>query len=324
MKNSFFIIFLIGTMLLLTGCSKSHLSDPPEDGLSIATTFYPLYDATRMVTGNHAHVFSLIPPASASHGYRPTPRNVIDFSKADVFVTTGLEFEKLEEDILDNAEDGIFVINAAEGIELLDVGHDSDEEERGDERDDDHEAEPDEDEEDHPEYSGIDPHFWLSPENMKRIVTNVKEGLMEFDPENAELYEQNAKQSISQLEALDNEFRTELASCDKNVVLVSHNAFSYLSRDYGFETFSVSGVSPEIEPNPMQLKELVDKADEHGLKYVFYEDFSDPRVSNSIAREIGAETLKLNTLEGTKTEGDTYVSLMRENIANLKIAMECQ
>ena len=93
-------------------------------------------------------------------------------------------------------------------------------------------------------------------------------------------------------------------------MLVSHNAFSYLARDYGFEIVGLSGLSPEAEPTPQQIKALVDEAREHDLKYVFYEEFVDPRVSAAIASEVGAEVLELNPLEGTNDPEATYFSMM--------------
>lgn len=369
MKNSFMALFLVGAMLLLSGCVQpvqepvdSPQESPERDGLSIAVTFYPLQEAVRMVTGDSAEVFSVIPAFSEPHGYEPSPRQILAFNRADVFVTMGLEFENLEEDLISSAEN-LVVINAAEGIELIEgEEHDHDEEGHGDEDDGDHEEsegghgeeeddhgdesdeheeeedrhddEADENGEGHDEdeeeehgdedgRSGKDPHIWLSPENVKQMVENVKERLVEIDPENAALYGQNAQESINRLTELDGEFRTGLSSCSKDVVLVSHNAFSYLARDYGFEIVGLSGLSPEAEPTPQQIRALVDEAREHDLKYVFYEEFVDPRVSAAIAREVGAEVLELNPLEGTNDPEATYFSIMGKNLENLKTAMEC-
>ena len=329
MKSPLIAVFLIGAILVLSGCGKSIQEpvDRPEESLdqnrlSIAVTFYPLEEATRMVTGDSADVFSVIPAFSEPHGYAPSPREILDFNKADVFVTMGLEFENLEEDLISSAEN-VIVINAAEGIELIEgQERDPDEEEaRGeDEEHDDEEGENDDDGDGH---AGKDPHVWLSPENVRQMVENVKKRLVEIDPENAALYEQKANESIEELAKLDEEFRTGLASCGKDVILVSHNAFSYLARDYGFEIVSLSGLSPEAEPTPQQIKGLIDSAREHELKYVFYEAFVDPRVSTAIASEVGAEVLELNPIEGASDQDATYFSMMRKNLENLKIAMEC-
>ena len=119
MKNSFMALFIVGAMLLLSGCGQpvqepvdQPQESPERDGLSIAVTFYPLQEAVRMVTGDSAEVFSVIPAFSEPHGYEPSPQQILAFNKADVFVTMGLEFENLEEDLISSAE-SVIVINAA-------------------------------------------------------------------------------------------------------------------------------------------------------------------------------------------------------------------
>ena len=345
MKNSASVALLIG-LILLAGCGPEPgqpQESPDRTGLlSIAVTFYPLQEAVMMVTGDSAEVFSIVPPFSEPHGYEPSPQDILAFNKADVFVTMGFEFENLEQDLINSAEN-VIIINSAEGITLIDAEEYGREEEKHENEDDDnkeeehengdndgeeekHENEDDDNEEeehDEEQGHGKDPHFWLSPENVKQMVRNVKDGLVKADPQNAALYERNALQSIDRLSALDQEFRTGLASCAKDTVLVSHNAFSYLGRDYGFEVIGLSGLSPEAEPTPQQIKGLIDEAKERKLKYVFYETLVDPRVSSAIASEVGAQLLELNPLEGAKDGEVTYFSLMRKNLANLRTAMEC-
>ena len=321
MKNPASVALLIG-LILLAGCGPE--PGQPQESLdrtgllSIAVTFYPLQEAVMMITGDSAEVFSIVPPFSEPHGYEPSPQDILAFNKADVFVTMGFEFENLEQDLISSAEN-VIIINSAEGIALIDAEEYGREEEKHENEDDDNKEEENDEERGH----GKDPHFWLSPENVKQMVRNVKDGLVNADPQNAALYERNALQSINRLSALDQEFRTGLASCAKDTVLVSHNAFSYLGRDYGFEVIGLSGLSPEAEPTPQQMKELIDEAKERKLKYIFYETLVDPRVSSAIASEVGAQLLELNPLEGAKDGEVTYFSLMRKNLANLRTAMEC-
>ena len=129
---------------------------------------------------------------------------------------------------------------------------------------------------------------------------------------------------IEQLKLLDAEFKEGLAECRKRIVLVNHNAFAYLAMDYEFDVISISGLEPEAEPTPQQLAELVDRARENDIKYVFYEKLVDPKVARTIAKEVNAETLELNPLEGSSDPSDNYLSLMRQNLENLRKAMECQ
>ena len=155
------------------------------------------------------------------------------------------------------------------------------------------------------------------------MTNNIKNGLVAVDPENANFYLDNAAKLSVELDNLGQDFKKGLSQCSKNVVLVNHNAFSYLARDYGFELITIHGLEPEVEPTPGQLQELIDKAKEHKIKYVFYEELVDPRVAQTIANEVGAEVLELSPLEGGNPS-DTYVSLMHQNLDNLRIALECE
>lgn len=344
MKHYYALFAILGAVLL-TGCAQTTMTDD----FSVATTFYPVEQATRMVVGDSVDVFSIVPPGSEPHGFEATPQDILRLNRANAFVTLGIEFEAFEEELAAAAEPTVRVISAGQGIELLQYSDDHDHgeehhEEHADERaegehqedgeSDSHaeehgEGEHDEhmeegEHEEHGEHdhdhSGTDPHIWLSPINMQQMVLNVNQGLAEVDPANANLYQENAQASIAQLQALHEEFETALATCEKDVVLVNHNAFAYLARDYGFEVISISGLSPEVEPTPQQLTELIDEARYHDLKYLFYEELVDPRVANTIAEEVGAEVLELSPIGD---EGEDYFSLMRANLANLQIALEC-
>ena len=123
---------------------------------------------------------------------------------------------------------------------------------------------------------------------------------------------------------MDSEFRAALSSCAKDVVLVNHNAFAYLARDYGFRTITIHGLEPETEPTPQQLARLVAEARKHGIKYVFYEALVDPRIARTIAQEVGAEAMQLDPLEGSDDAAATYLSLMRINMDKLRVALECE
>ncbi len=185
----------------------------------------------------------------------------------------------------------------------------------------------DEHHEEHHEHShdmtGVDPHVWLSPRNAIQIAENIKDGLVSAREEYATIFEENAAAFIQELTLLDQEMQTALASCEQNTILVTHNAYQYLARDYGFNTISISGLSPESEPTPQQLVELVNKAEEYNIQYVFFEELVSPRVAQAIAQEIGAETLTINPVAGSQAD-EGYLAIMRDNLNKLVQALACQ
>ena len=111
-------------------------------------------------------------------------------------------------------------------------------------------------------------------------------------------------------------------------MVTSHAAFTYLARRYGLTQVPVLGIASESEPSPADLARLVRFARKAGVKYIFFETLVSPKLAETLAREVGAKTLILNPVEGlTKEEaaaGKDYVALMRENLANLRTALECR
>ena len=310
MKNTYLAILVLIGLLVLAGCSapqKTTQQPVQNEKISVAATFYPLYDLTKSIIGDKGTVYSIVPAGVEPHDYEPNPSEFTKLSNSEAFVIMGIEFAEFEED-LGNVNPNAKIISASTGISLLKA-----EEEEG------HEEEEAED-----EHTGEDPHIWLSPRNAQKMALNIMTGLIEGNPSNGEYYLQNGQKLIDDLKALDQEFKAGLASCDKDVILVNHNAFSYLARDYGFSTIEISGLEPETEPTPKQLAKLIEEAEEHDIKYVFYEELVDSRIARTIAEEVGAQTLELNPLEGTSDPSATYFSLMRKNLANLEVALECQ
>jgi zinc transport system substrate-binding protein len=212
-----------------------------------------------------------------------------------------------------------------ENDEHVDEHHDEEYVEiyHADEHEDEHLHDTHDDEHDHVNEQGTDPHVWLCPTNAQTIVNNVLAGLVAAHPEHAQEFQTNANVLLVELTNLDAAYSVGLASCEKNVIMVTHNAYSYLAADHGFEVISVSGISPESEPSPQDLANLVDEAEFHQLNYIFFEELVSPTVANIIAEEVGAQTLTLNPVAGSAADLG-YVAIMNDNLDKLKIGLECQ
>jgi zinc transport system substrate-binding protein len=178
------------------------------------------------------------------------------------------------------------------------------------------------------EYGGMDPHIWLDPVLAKQESQKIAEALTNTDPTNADYYTQNEKALEVRFDQLDSEYRSGLTNCSSKDIVTSHTAFAYLADRYGLNQIPISGLSPEKEPSPAQLAEIAKFARSHNVKYIFFESLISPRLSETIAREIGAQTLVLDPLEGISDEdlasGSDYFSVMRNNLKNLQTALQCK
>ena len=164
-----------------------------------------------------------------------------------------------------------------------------------------------------------DPHVWLDPRRFATIADRVATAI--GDSADATVLKRK-------LRALDAEYRRGLAHCRHRQLVTAHDAFGYLARRYRLQQVAISGITPESEPTPRQLERVVDRVGSSGATTVFFETLLSPRLAKTVARETGARTDVLNPLEGLTSDqerkGENYLSLMRENLAAIRGALECR
>lgn len=180
----------------------------------------------------------------------------------------------------------------------------------------------------HHHHGPYDPHYWLDFSQDTKVVDAIAQAYIQKDPANKDYYLANAENYKLKLVALDDSYKTGLASCkQKEFITGGHNAYTYLGNTYGIEFVSAYGVSPDSEPTPKAIKEIADIAQEHNIKYILVEELLSPRMAQAIADDANAEVLVFNPGHNLlKTEFDngvTFISLMEENLINLEKALEC-
>jgi zinc transport system substrate-binding protein len=172
-----------------------------------------------------------------------------------------------------------------------------------------------------------DPHVWLDPVLYRRMVDRVERALAGARPSDRSTFEKNATAFDAQLGALDDEYRSGLTGCARNVIVTSHAAFGYLGSRYGLVQKPIAGISPDAEPSAKRLADLVALVKREGVTTIFTEELVSPKVAETLANEAGVATAVLNPLEGlTKDEvaaGDDYVRVMQRNLRTLEAALGC-
>jgi zinc transport system substrate-binding protein len=164
-----------------------------------------------------------------------------------------------------------------------------------------------------------DPHVWLDPTRFARIVEQIGAALG-ADPA--------ARRLADRLRALDEEFRSGLADCDRRELVTAHDAFGYLAERYDLEPLPITGVSPEAEPNPGEVEAVADLVDDRGVTTIFVEPLLSPEIGETVARETGAKTASLDPLEGLSEDqlaaGEDYFSVMEANLEALRDGLGCR
>jgi zinc transport system substrate-binding protein len=277
----------------VTGCGA--LADTGS-GVEVATGFYPLQYVAERVAGDHAHVEVLTQPGGEPHDTALTVRETALVAEADVLVVAGGV-----QPAVDDA-----VVNAAEGGTIVDTSSPEFQTRNG------------------PAIRPDDPHFWLDPLLMADLGDEVADALTDTDPDHADAYRDNAAELRTDLQRLDQAYEEGLADCERSTVVVSHDAFGYLDR-YGLEFAPIAGLSPGAEPTPADLSRLQDLIRTEGVTTVFSERLVSPRLSQTLADDLGIRRAVLDPVEGLsdETQDEDYLSLMRANLAALQEANGC-
>lgn len=307
------IALIIGFMVLgilvyaFTNRSVPPIDDTSAGKIQVVASFYPLADFAKNIGGDLARVTNITPAGAEPHDYEPTPRDIIKVNSAQLLIYNGNGIdpwvEKIESDLKTK---GITVINMSNTLDLIKKITENNDGEGG----------------------AYDPHFWLDPVNVQKEADIIADTLIKIDKAREKEYNQNRDNFKKQLADLDTEYRNGLANCELRTIVTSHNAFEYLARRYNLETLYVLGLSTEEEPSAKTIADVSNLAKEKNIKYIFFETLVNPKLSETIANEIGAKTLVLNPIEGLTDEeiaaGKNYLSVMRENLTNLRTALRCQ
>ena len=299
------VLFLV--LALLTACQTTvQVEDKPQ----IMVSLFPQYDIIRQIAQDKVEVELFLPAGSEPHSYEPSASTLMKIVEADLFVYSSDELEPWVKRLVEgNASENLIVLDASNGITLLEADHG-------------HEGE-DEDEEE----LAFDPHYWLDPQNMIIMSESIRDALIEIDPENEAFYIENANSYIASLKELDSNWQDLFDRAQLNQIIYGgHFAFGYLSHRFGLEILSpYSGYAPDAEPSAQALADLMDVLAEKEINVIFYEELIDPRVARIIAEQAKVKIEVLHGAHNLNAEemqaGWTYVSIMEDNIEKLKEAL---
>ena len=294
--------FALVVMLALVVASWGGVAQPK---LKVVASFYIPYEFTKNVGGERVEVKNLVPAGAQPHDFEPSPADIRAIEDAQVFVYNGAGMESWVERVLSVVKDRekLIVVEMTKGLPLRKA-----------------------EDEDHEEFE-FDPHAWTDPILVKDMAKNIRDGLIAADSAGSSLYTENAKAFQAKLDALDAQIREGLRECRLREFIISHRFMDYFAARYDLTAHALSGLEP-AEPTPQRLAELIRLGKERGIKYIFAEEADALKALEVLARELGAQILILNTGHTLTTEeeraGKNYLTLMAENLKNLRIGLECR
>lgn len=288
-------IFPAGVVLLaFAGVGCGGTSDAVRPGqTTVVAAFYPLAWVAQQVGGARVHVTNLTPPGAEPHDVELTPKDVQEIRDADLVLYLGRGFQPSVEKAVDGKRSGRS-LDLLAGLTLRPGPGGGDGE-------------------------ALDPHVWLDPTRLAAMATAVGRVLRR----------PTAAAALSaRLHRLDVRMATGLATCRRRRIVTSHAAFGYLARRYHLEQVALEGLTPEAEPRPKDLARLIHAVERSHATTVFFEPLVSSRIADTIARDAGVKTARLDPLEGLTSheaaEGEDYVSIMDENLRVLREALGCR
>lgn len=271
------------------------------DKLKVVTSFYAMYDFAEKIGGDKVSVINMVPAGIEPHDWEPAASDITNLEKAQVFIYNGAGMEHWVDTVLDSLSNKELVITEASSGITLQKGHSEEE-------------------------GTYDPHVWLNPENAKSEMNNIKEAFIKADPNNEAYYSENYETYAAKLDALDKKYKETLTALENKDIIVAHEAFGYLCNAYGLNQVGIEGLSPDSEPDPSKMEEIIQFAKDNKVKVIFFEELVSPKVAETIAKEVGVRTDVLNPLEGLSEDdikaGGDYFSVMETNLTSLAEALK--
>lgn len=303
---TFFLVIFVVIFFAVNNVSKNENIN--SEKIKVVATLFPQYDFVQQIAKDKVDVTLLLPPGTEAHTYDPSPKDIININESDLFVYTGDYMEPWAKNIAASIKASVDVLDVTKNIELEKENHN--EEETHDE----HQHE-------------YDPHVWLDISNAKIMVDNILEELIKVDSENKEYYIQNAKEYKEKLDKLDSDFEYVIKTAKRNLICFGDKfSYMYFIHAYNLDYISVyDSCLAEAEPSISKLLEIQKEIEKEGLPVIFYESLSEGKIAKQIANDMKVKALVFSSVHTVSSEdiqnGATYISVMEQNLANLKAAL---
>ena len=264
--------------------------------LKVITTFTIIQDIAQNIAGDAATVESITKPGAEIHDYQPTPRDIVKTQSAQLVLWNGMNLERWFTGFFENVKNVPAVV-VTEGITPLPIREGA--------------------------YNGNpNPHAWMSPSNALIYIENIRKGLVQADPANAETYNRNAKAYAEKIKALDAPLRERLARipAQQRWLVTSEGAFSYLAKDYQFNEVYLWPINADEQGSPQQVRRVIDTVREKAIPVVFSESTISDKPAKQVSKETGAKyggVLYVDSLSTEKGPVPTYIDLLQVTVETI-------
>jgi zinc transport system substrate-binding protein len=323
--KKYFVHILALFAVLAISCEKQAEKKQKESmqafgKLNIVATIFPLYDFARASAKESANIKMLIHPGASIHSYEPSPADIKSIHNADVFLYIGGENDAWVERILSTLDTSkMKIVRLFDFVKLYE-----EEEKEGMQVEEEEKAGGDEKGKFEIEY---DEHIWTSPKNAVLMIGEVANALCEKDVSNCEYYRENTGNYISQINELSGELSQIVNSAKrKQIVVADRFPFRYLTEEYRLDyAAAFPGCSDQSDASAATIAYLIKTVQKNKIPYIYHVELSSKKTAETVAEQTGTKMLLLHSYHNLSKQdfenGITYLDLLRQNTANLKIGL---
>lgn len=307
---------LFGSIFLLFGviftpfiCTANPL---PEEPVRVVATLPVLKDLAEVIGGKHIQATSLISGFESEHTYRPKPSDLVLIQKAKLLLKIGLGLEIWVDPLIANAARAdLFSVTTSKGVELID-----------DDSNVAHADNPGADEHETSHHDEGNPHIWLDPENVKIMVTHIRDGLIKVDPVREEHYRINTAMYIEKLSELQKILQSKVAMLKTRAIITHHPAWPYFARRFGFHIKGNILKQIGSGASAKTIGKLIRKIKKEKIGVIVSEPQLNQKIPEILAEESGAKIVSLSPLPGAIPGTEHYLDLIRYNVETLVLVLE--
>lgn len=276
------------------------LEKKQDNRIKVAATIFPLYDLVRNIGGEKIEAILILPPGASPHTYEISAAKVKEMQTVKTLFTIGAGVDFWAEKLAQG--DDIKVISLDKSVILVPFkiqGHE-------------HEGKN--------EKEGLDPHYWLSPDNAVIMAQKITKELSSLNPENEKYYQDNLQKFISALEVKNIEWKNKLGQLNKKELVVFHDAWGYFADYFGLEIVATFEPFPGKTPTPKYLIKLQKEVEENNIKSLFVEPQLSKEAISTLAQDLGVGVAILDPIGGLD-DRNSYLDLINYNIINIYSAL---
>jgi zinc/manganese transport system substrate-binding protein len=271
----------------------------------VVTTTADLKSITELIGKDKVDVSSIATGYQNPHFVDPKPSYIIKLSKADMFVTVGLDLETGWSPQLLSTSRNLKIqkgsngyVDASVGVTLMQVPSNIN---RG--------------EGDIHIYGN--PHYWLDPVNGKQIAKNICDGLEKISPENKDFFETNLKDFNTKIDLKLKEWTLKMVPFKGVKIIAYHNEWCYFEQRFGIIIVDFMEPKPGIPPTPSQLVKIISEVKNNAIKVIISSPYFTTSSSDVVSKQTGAKTIVLGTSVGAFDSIKDYFDLFDYNIDKL-------